>query len=182
MSVDPHYDIEEHIGEFYACSEDTNLNRGSHWRWAVLSYLMLRADWHGRAFPGRDRVMRATSINQTGYAVTMKWLFERGAIYNVPPAERKGKEQLVPLGGSCWQLTGVIRLDGGWCRYGKMRDDDIEEAIAEWATMRDVAPPDLSLLTPSEEGFRAGTGGGSAPEPGGVPRRDVPRRNPNIFQ
>ena len=158
-----HWDIREHIKDFREPSADPKMSKGTEARYTILDYLLLRANPRLRTYVSVDTIMRDTGYtSQTVIAGAIAWLFERGAIYNVPVQFRVGKEPRHHR-KYVFQLTGVIQLAGAWYRYLAFSEEDAANMIEEWESIGMeikvdadflIAPPGTSVaagLAPQSE-------------------------------
>jgi hypothetical protein len=73
--------------------------------------------------------------SKAAIAGALAWLFERGAIYNVPPKFRVNREAGLPMQKYVFQLTGIINLDG-WVQYLYFKNlEEVEDMIQEWKSI-----------------------------------------------
>src|SRR5215207_10764278 len=142
-----HWDIRQYIKDFRELVENPKANKGAEARYIILDYLILRANPRLRTFVGVETIMEDTGYgSKTSVAGALRWLFERGAIYDVPPAMRVGKEAELSGQKYVFQLTGVIKLGGTWIRYLAFSPSDAEAMQQEWESVGLQMPVDFDFL------------------------------------
>jgi hypothetical protein len=147
-----HWEIREHIKDFREVTDDVKLNKGADARYIVLTYLLLRSNPRLRTYVSVETIMEDTGFtSSTSIAGAIKWLFDRGAIYNVPPQYRVGRESDLHHGKYIFQLTGVINLAAAWRRYLLFTEEDAEIMIEEWQRVgMELAVDMYFLLAPTK--------------------------------
>lgn len=126
LALSKHWNIREHIKDFRS-----GKGEGREARYVVLDYLILRANMRLRTHVGVETIMEDCGYNSKHpVSGAIQWLFEHGAIYNVPHKHRVGKEALLSPRKYVFQLTGVIRLNGKVIPYLLM-DDTLKAEVVE---------------------------------------------------
>jgi len=132
------YALRKHLGKFRE-----GQGSGAEARWPVLTALMLHANIRMRAWPTVETLMGETGFNnKTVISGALQWLFESGAIYNVPYSKREGGELLLAPRKYVFQLNGIMQIDGVVFPYiyndeehrvGMMNELNLIGEVAEYA-------------------------------------------------
>lgn len=105
---------------------------GSEARLHVLINILSHANLRLRAWPSVEKIMDGTGFNdKTAIAEAIKWLFDHGAIYNVPFDKRVGQEKKLSNRKYVFQLTGIININGQILPYIVMKPEEIENMVQE---------------------------------------------------
>ncbi len=107
MTTVLNWDLREHMHLF---REEPG--EGREIRLDVLINLILHANLRGRTWVSRDRIAREIGAAEARVSAALKWLFQKGAIYNVPFKYRIGEERDLEPRKYVFQLTGIIRFNG----------------------------------------------------------------------
>ena len=106
MGTTINWKLREHLHRFRDEPGD-----GREIRLGVLLNLILHSNHRGRTWVGRDRIAAEIGASERRVSSALQWLFEKGAIYNVPYQYRMGVECDLEPRKYVFQLTGVIRFD-----------------------------------------------------------------------
>lgn len=131
MTTVLNWDLREHMHLF---REEPG--EGREIRLDVLINLILHANLRGRTWVSRDRIARELGIGKPRVSAALKWLFEKGAVYNVPFQYRIGTERDLEPRKYVFQLTGVVRFSDELV-IPYLYLPDIESEIAN--TLRELA-------------------------------------------
>jgi hypothetical protein len=108
---------------------------GREIRFNILINLILHANGRGRTWVSRDRIAAEIGAGEGRVSAALTWLFEKGAIYNVPLQYRVGAERCLEPRKYVFQLTGIIRFDEGPA-VPYLYIPDLEQEIA--STLREL--------------------------------------------
>ncbi len=126
---------------------DEKYPKGVEARYVILDYLILCSNLRLRNFYGVETIMEECGFNSSAVvADALGWLFDRGALYNVPPEYRVGKEAKLSKNKYVFQMTGVIYLRGQWIPYLLLQPDELEEMVEEWRTVGYQLPVEGEIL------------------------------------
>ncbi len=146
--------IAEHIHEFSDKYE--GYRYGAECRYIILDYLLLRSNQRLRCWVGVERIKKDTGItSDAAIAGALKWLFDRGALYNVPPGYRVNEEKKLQIRKYVFQITGIINLKSGWTRYLHLPDEHIQSMMYELASIGYPLPEEFDA-SPDEADDKTG--------------------------
>ncbi len=105
--------------------------KGQEFRWPVLTVLILHSNQRNRCWPGQDLIAKEIGTNQARVSAAIRWLFEHGAIYNVPYEYRVEDERELPPSKYVYQLTGLMRFDDEVVPYLYQTDEAVKAMMQE---------------------------------------------------
>jgi hypothetical protein len=88
---------------------------GSGARLDVLLNLISRSNIRLRCWPSIETIMKDTGFGKEAVSAAIQWLFDHGALFNVPHDKRVGDEKALGHRKYLYQLTGVILYDFKAC-------------------------------------------------------------------
>jgi hypothetical protein len=104
MTSTLNWNLREHLHRF------RDGGKGQELRWPVLTALILHSNQRGRCWPGQELIADEVGTDQARVSSAICWLFEHGAIYNVPYEHRVGAERELQPSKYVYQLTSLIRF------------------------------------------------------------------------
>jgi len=103
----PHWQLKSHLK--YIRTDGPKKSYDA--RFPVLMYLIMASNNQLRCYVGISTLCKDTGLSNKPVGEALQWLESHGAIVNVPPEYRRGKEKTLHANKKVWQLTGKLQAE-----------------------------------------------------------------------